>query len=220
MSARSMLWKAFSGLALIVLMAGCAAPTPMPTPTAMPTIDPKPTFDAIATQSAATVIADLTLNAPTATPVIPTSTPEPTSTPAPTNTPAPTSTPTREFIPWTATPTATQPAFGCTITGVSPSSSDKIKVDQDFDAKWTLKNTGTETWRSDNTDVRFADGTKLHDGGDLRDLPSDVAPNGTTTITIDMKAPSGDGTYTTSWVVALEDGSECTLGLKINVSKD
>jgi hypothetical protein len=220
MTVKNMVWKTMSTLALIVLLAGCAAPTALPpTPTALPTIDTRPTFEAIATQSAATVIADLTLNAPTATPVPPTETPAPTATQGPTNTPVPTSTPTRVFIPWTATPTATQAAYACSVTAVSPSSTDTIKVDQDFDAKWTLKNTGTSTWLAGNTDIAFVDGTKMHTIGDLKDLTEDVAPNGTTSVTIDMKAPSGDGTFKTSWAVRLEGGVSCALNLTINVSK-
>jgi len=207
-----------AGLIAAVILAGCS-PAPTPSPTAVPTIDPQPTFNAIATQAVQTMVADLTLNAPTATPVTPTATPAPTETPAPTNTPAPTETPTRVFIPWTATPTATQAAYACTVTGVSPTTSDTIKVDQDFDAKWSLKNTGTKTWIAGNTDIGFIDGTKFQTSGDLFDLSSDVAPNGTYTVVIDMKAPSSDGTYSAQWGIFLEDGSVCTLNLKINVSK-
>lgn len=206
------------GLILALTLAGCS-PAPTPLPTAVPTIDPQPTFNAIITQAVQTMAAELTLNAPTATPVIPTDTPAPTETPAPTNTPAPTETPTRVFIPWTATPTATQAAYACTVTGVSPTTSDTIKVDQDFDAKWSLKNTGTQTWYAGNTDIAYIDGTKFQTSGDLKDLSSDVAPNGTYTVVIDMKAPSSDGTYSATWGIFLEDGSVCTLNLKINVTQ-
>jgi hypothetical protein len=220
MASKSRVWT-FLALALLALaLAACsAAPTALPTPTQAPTIDPQPTFDAIATQSAQTVVANLTLSAPTATPVPPTETPAPTPTTGPTNTPAPTATATRVFIPWTATPSATAVVYGCTVTDVSPKSTDTIKVDQDFDAKWTLKNTGSETWISSNSDFRFTGGTKLHQGGDLVDLKSDVAPNGTYTLTMDMRAPAGDGTYKTSWELVLGDGSVCALNMTINVTK-
>lgn len=207
-----------AGIILAASLAGCS-PAPTPSPTAIPTIDPQPTFNAIATQAVQTMAADMTLNAPTATPIIPTDTPAPTNTLAPTNTPAPSETPTRVFIPWTATPTATQAAYTCTVTGFSPTTSDTIKVDQDFDAKWSLKNTGTKTWQAGNTDIGYIDGTKFQTSGDLFDLGSDVVPNGTYTVTIDMKAPSSDGSYSARWGVFLEDGSVCTLNLTINVSK-
>lgn len=216
-----MVWKMLSVLVLTALLAGCGAPTTVvvPTSTPIPTIDPLPTFNAVSTQAAQTVVAELTKNAPTATPIIPTETPAPTNTPAPTETPAPTSTATRVFIPWTQTPTATVAAYGCTVTSVSPKSSDTIKVDQDFDASWTVKNTGTQTWVSGNVDILFGSGTKMQTSGDAFDLQHDVAPNGTYTFTVDMKAPSNDGSYSTSWGIHLEDGSVCTMSLNISVSK-
>jgi hypothetical protein len=220
MYSKPMVWRILGGLLLVAVLAGCGiAPTATATSTPVPTVDTKPTFDAVSTQAAQTVIANLTLNAPTATPVTPTNTPAPTNTPVPTETPAPTSTATRAFIPWTQTPTPTQAAYACTVTDVSPKSSDTIKVDQDFDGKWSLKNTGTKTWLAGNTDIRYSSGTKFQQGGDLVDLNSDVAPNGTYTVTIDMKAPSSDGTYNTSWGLVLEDGTVCALNLTINVSK-
>ncbi len=227
---KSIAWKILPKLLPLLLaaavLAGCGAgPTVAPTFTQAPTTDPRPTFDAIASQAAQTVIAELTVNAPpTNTPVPPTETPvPPTATPAVTDTPAPTSTPTRVFIPWTLTPTATQPAYGCTVTNVTPKSSDTIKVDQEFDAAWTVQNTGTQPWLAGNTDIAFVGGAALHDrpsdSSDLRDLTSDVAPNGTYTVTIDMQAPSGDGTHTTSWAIQLEGGATCQLNLTINVTR-
>ena len=205
---------------IVVVLTGCSA-APSATPTPVPTIDLKPTFDAVAAQAVQTMIANLTLNAPTATPIVPTDTPAPTMTvpPLPSNTPAPSATPTRVFIPWTKTPTATQPVYNCTVTNVSPTTKDTITVDQDFDGKWTVKNSGVKTWYSDNTDIRFVEGTELQESGDLVDLESDVAPNGTYTIVVDMKAPSSDGTYTTSWGIYLEDGTVCPLTITINVTK-
>jgi len=218
MYSKTMVWKILSGLIVIAALAGCAAPTAMPTSTPVPTVDPQPTFNAVSTQAVQTAMADLTLSAPTATPVTPTSMATATNTPAPSETPTLTSTATREFIPWTKTPTPTQAAFSCAVTNVSPKSSDTVKVDADFDGSWTVKNTGTETWNAGNTDIRYSDGTKFQTSGDLQDLANDVAPNGTYTITIDMKAPSSNGTYTTTWGVYLEDGSVCPLNLTINVS--
>jgi hypothetical protein len=221
MHSKPMVWKIMLGWILAAILVSCSA-APTATPTSVPTVDPKPTFDAISTQAVQTMAANLTLNAPTATPIPPTDTPAPTATntiPAPTNTPAPTETPTRVFIPWTKTPTATQPVYNCTVTDVSPKSSDTITVDQEFDAKWSLKNSGVNTWSADNADFRYIDGTKLQSKSDLYDLSSDVAPNGTYTVTVDMKAPSSDGTYSTSWGLYLEDGTVCKLSLTINVTK-
>jgi hypothetical protein len=218
MYSKSMMGKILQVL-IVVVLTGCSA-APSATPTPVPTIDLKPTFDAVAAQAVQTMIANLTLNAPTATPIIPTDTPAPTVTVPllPTDTPAPSATPTRVFIPWTKTPTATQPVYNCTVTSVSPTTKDTITVDKDFDGKWTVKNSGVKTWYSDNTDIRFVEGTELQESGDLVDLDSDVAPNGTYTIVVDMKAPSSDGTYTTTWGIYLEDGTVCPLTITINVT--
>jgi hypothetical protein len=219
MSAKLQIVKLFGGVMLIAFLAGCSAATPTAMPTAVPTIDPKPTFDAISTRAVETAIAGMTQNAPTATSVPPTDTPPPTPTVGPSNTPAPTATSTQVFIPWTKTPTATQPVYSCTVTNVSPKSSDTVKVDADFDGSWTLKNTGTSAWSAGNIDIRYVDGTKFQTSGDLYDLSSDVAPNGTYTVTVDMKAPSGDGTYTAKWGLYMDGGYLCQFTMNINVSK-
>ena len=222
MFAKTKVWNLISVLAIAAALVGCsAAPTLTPTPTPLPTIDPKPTFDAISTQAAATVVANLTLTAPTVTPVTPTATTPPTNTPAPTDsdTPTVTATATKVFIPWTKTPTAEPVQYSCQVTSVSPKSSDTLKVDQDFDGKWTIKNTGTKTWDSGYSDFKFLSGTALHTGSALVDMTSDVAPNGTYTVTIDMKTPSGDGTFKTTWGLSMSEGTTCNLSLTINVTK-
>lgn len=220
MYSKTLVWNFLLVLTLAAALAGCGAAPEVATPTSTtaPTVDPKPTFDAVSTQAAQTVIANLTLNAPTFTPVVPTETLAPTNTPAPTDTPAPTVTNTRVFIPWTHTPTPTQPAYGCMVTSVSPEPGATKKVDEEFDGKWTVKNTGTETWNSGNVDIKFSDGTRFQTSADAFDLEHDVAPNGTYTFTVDMKAPSNDGSYSASWGIYLEDGSVCTLNLRINVT--
>lgn len=138
MFAKSFMRTMLGGAILMMFIAGCSA-EPTATPTPVPTIDPQPTYDVVSTQAVATAFTDLTLNAPTATLIPPTDTPQPTFTPGPTNTPEATVTATPVFIPWTKTPTATLPVYGCTVTNVSPKSSDTIKVNQDFDGTWTLK---------------------------------------------------------------------------------
>jgi hypothetical protein len=210
-------WKILSGLLLVALLAGCAAaptaaPTALPTSTTMPTIDIQPTFAAVSTQAVATAFANLTQNAPTAT-----FTPAATQTPAVTSTFTPT--PTRVFIPWTQTPTPTQAAFTCTVTGVSPNSGATLKVDQDFDGKWTVKNSGTKTWTAAVADFRYISGDKFQQSADIVDLGSNVAPNGSFTVTVDMKAPSSDGDYATTWGLFLDDGSVCELSMNIHVTK-
>ena len=218
MSVKTKVWALITGWFLLASLAGCG-PAPTAPPTPIPTIDPKPTFEAISTQAAQTVIANLTLTAPTTTPIPPTATQAPTFTPAPTETPAPTVTATRVFIPWTKTPTTAPPEYSCLIVSVSPKSTDTIKVDTAFDGSWSLKNNGTKAWTADSSDFRYVSGDKLQSKSDLYDLKSDVAPNGTYTVTVDMKTPSGDGTFTTTWGLVMNDGSICNLTMTFNVTK-
>ena len=205
-------------LAVLTALAGCG-PAPTASPTLIPTIDPRPTFEAISTHAAQTVIANLTLTAPTATPVPPTATTSPTFTLAPSDTPAPSATATRVFIPWTKTPTTAPPEYNCLVLSVSPASGETLKVDTAFDGSWSLKNNGTKAWTADSFDFKYISGDKLQTKGDLYDLKSDVAPNGTYTVTVDMKTPTGDGTFTTTWGLVTSDGTVCSLSMTINVTK-
>jgi hypothetical protein len=214
-------WREIAALLLAALLFGCSpTPTLSPTSTPQPTIDVKPTMEAVATQAIQTAVANMTLSAPSATPVIPTNTSAPTNTPAPTDTPAPTNTATHVFIPWTKTPTPTEAAYACSVISVYPTTSDTIKVNQDFDGKWTVKNIGVKTWLADNVDIHFVSGDHLQKRTDLVDMTSDVAPDGTYTVVVDMKPPADrDGTFSTTWAIALEDGTTCTLNMKIKVTK-
>lgn len=213
-----------AAVVLVSILTGCSlAATPTPV---TPTVNPQPTFDAIQTQAVATAVAGMTLNAPTATPVTPTATLAPTNTPAPTDTPLPpteTATPTRVFIPWTKTPTAAPLAYNCTVTAVKhlvgTSSVNSVAVNTVFDTVWSLKNSGTQTWDHSNLDIVYSSGDKLQTKGDLYDMPHDVAPNGTLDVTVDMKSPANDGTYTTAWAIHFPDGTDCTLSTSINVTK-
>ena len=217
---------------LVTILAGCtnatATPTSSPTSIQQPTTIQQATFDLLRTQAAQTVVANLTQNAPTNTPVLPTATPVPTSTPAPTSTPLPTNTPlpptslpTATFVPWTSTPyyTATSTAYNCTITSVTPKTTDTLKAGQDFDGNWVVKNTGTSGWLMVDTDFKYVSGTKFQTKGDLFDFKSDVAVGASYTVIVDMLAPTDAGTYLASWAIVRSNQTICTLNLTVVVVK-
>lgn len=219
MFGKTKIWIAVASTLLIFVLAGCTGAEP----SLEPTIDTQPTFALIQTQAAQTVVAEMTLNAPT-----PTETPAATETPAPTNTPEATpteaATPTPEptatntFIPWTATPTATTPPLACSIEEQSPAFGADLKPGADFDGRWVIKNTGTETWQADTLDFKFISGEKFHTGGaDLLDLERDVVIQGTYTFVLDMLAPNNDGRYTTNWALVRGGETICALSLTIDV---
>lgn len=226
MSVKQMVWRLLVVLTLAGLLAGCSSPTATVAPTVAPTaaataaatVDLQPTFNAIKTQSAATIIANLTQNAPSATSVTPataTKPPLPTATPAPSSTPLPraTATATAVLIPWTLVPT--QAAYSCIVTDYSPKTTVSYPPSSNFDVQWVVKNTGTQRWLASETDFRYVDGEKMQKKGDIVDLKTDVAPNESYTVGIDMVAPTATGTYRITWQLTYGKVSICSMNLSV-----
>jgi len=169
------------------------------------------TLDAARTQAVATAYAALTQEAllhPTATPTLP-----------PTATPAPTNTPTVYYVPPTVaapTATATQSAYSCTVTSVSPAAKTEFSAGADFDAKWTIKNTGTQTWKVDDADFRYVSGDKMQER-DLYDLSKNVATGESVDVIVDMTSPSSAGTYKTTWALVQNGVTVCSMSVEIVV---
>jgi hypothetical protein len=191
-----------------------------------PTEDISPYF----TQAALTVFAQITETAlaePTETPVPPTETPVPSATPTATATatlkPAaayvwvPTALPSN--TPSSATPTtaATASPFSCSISSQAISNGQTFKVNEEFDASWTIKNTGTSAWDMSDIDYRYVSGTSLHKFSGAYDLPSTVASGGSITLIVDMVAPASAAYYETFWGLSKASNTFCTLPVKINV---
>lgn len=113
--------------------------------------------------------------------------------------------------------TVTVPVTGgaCQVISVTPGTA--MPTGADFDAVWTVKNTGTRAWDLSSVDYKFAGGSKLHTRADRYDLPQTVKPGETARIIVDMRSPSTAGLYTTSW--ALVEGSQtlCNLSLSLRV---
>lgn len=218
MKSNLMALRILGGLLLIAALAGCGSPASTPTPA--PTVDLQPTISAIQTQAVSTMIVNLTRSAPTVTPTL-AATPTPastaTSTPAPTNTPLPSPTATATFKPWTLTPSATLSPYRCTITEFSPALNTSFDANTDFDARWTIKNTGDQPLLANEVDIVYVSGTKLQESGSGIDLKSDIAVGGTFTAVIDMRSPAGSGTYSTIWAVTRGSDTLCTMGLTIVV---
>lgn len=208
MSNRKLLFKIIVGVVLVTALMGCASPTP--TPTLAPTVNIQQTLNAVKTHTAATVIADLTKNAPTATkttaPKIPTNTARPTITLKATNTLLPL---------WTKTPT--QPSGSCTVTESSPKPDEVIAPSGNFDGKWVVKNVGDGKWLANESDIRYASGTKFQTSGDVIDLKNDVDEEESYTVIVDMVAPATAGTYVTTWVIYRGGQVICSMPLSIKV---
>jgi hypothetical protein len=202
---------------LFVVLA-CALPG-LPSPVASnPTSDP----GLIQTVVVATAGAAQTLTAL----VQPSPTDTPTSTLAPSSTPTdtPTATPTVIFILPTATnpPTATQlfvtqsAGASCQLVAQSPANDTAYEPRARFNAEWTIRNTGSETWQSSNIDFFHSGGRDMHDS-DIVDLPNNVRADAQVTLEVEMRAPGDSGTYTSTWTLGTRRDALCTVSVRIIV---
>ena len=171
----------------------------------------------ISTQMATleTLIAQLTVDAQNSPTNEPTQTATMTSTSLPTMTqaPLPIVIPTLILAP---TKSPTPPAYRCEI--LSQSSYKKTFVpNEDFDARWTVKNTGTSNWDASIFDYQHLSGEMMDKRGDIFDLPSTIEPGKQFNILVDMKAPSQPGRYITIWGVTSGSLVACSMDLVVFV---
>lgn len=218
----------FSVLSLLALaLAACGPVATAPTASA-PTADSaamQATSDALNTQVAAAVSGALTstalANPPTATPEPPTetSTAIPSLTPVPaTSTPVPTIfVPTATRIVVLPSLTPTQGKYQCVVTAQSPAQWGVITPGNDFDARWTVKNVGTQDWLSGEVDFYYIDGQAMQKRGDKFDLAKGVDTGKSVDIVVDMTAPRTNGYYTTTWGMSFNGTLMCTMKVEITV---
>jgi hypothetical protein len=210
------------------LLAGCAGAGAAPT--SAPTIDVKPTMDAVSTKAVETVVAQFTKDAPAAVQVPPTAAPvvaEATATTA--VEPSPTAIPptaTMIVVPPTPTVPPAAPASGvvatavpptCSIVDRSPAPAAQFAAFEDFDGRWVVKNTSGKVWHSQETDIKYLYGNKVHLGADVLDLASDLQSGEKVTITIDFKAPATTGHYSSTWGIYSVGKLVCTLSVYFDV---
>jgi hypothetical protein len=122
----------------------------------------------------------------------------PTSTPVP-----PTEAISTPETPPTETSAPLSAAPGCTVSArlasENPPDNVLLKPGEDFLKTWTLQNTGTCTW---DTSYKL-----VYMSGDLMEalvsysLPEAVAPNNNTNISIFLRAPATEGTFTGYWKI-------------------
>ena len=225
-----------SMLLLLLGLAGCSSSTGAvnlvtQTPYVIViTLSPTADMGGFETQVAATIYAGLTETAsamPTETPLPPTDTPEPSSTPTKTATPTKT-TVSNNWVPqnpqWYPpappqgpTASSSSSAWRCSITYQLVGYNEVFGTYEDFDAKWTIKNTGTAYWDSGAVDYFYSSGTEMHKYADRYDLPATVSPGYSITLTVDMQAPGSEGSYSTYWTLSGDSGTFCTLPVHIRV---
>jgi hypothetical protein len=111
--------------------------------------------------------------------------------------------------------------YSCQLTAQTPADWTVMGRRNIFDAKWTLKNTGTKVWGIHGVDVKFRGGfpvgTKFHTGRDLFDLPKQVGPGQKITLVMDMTAPKNSGNYVDNWGLYLGNLVFCKFYIAITV---
>ena len=143
----------------------------------------------------------------------------PSSTPLPTNTSfilptaTDTLTPTATFTE-TPTVTPTNSAYQCIVTRSLPLPGTEYSPGGEFDGRWTLENTGTETWEA-SVDMIYISGAKFTNNVDAVDLDKTVAPGESYEVIVDMFAPPDVGTYETTWALRKDDLHFCQVTLRI-----
>ncbi len=187
---------------------------PQPTPPAPGAVD---TIVAETAAAAATQTAAATLST-----VLPTLTPSFTPVPSKTPSPTPSITPTFLFIlptfTRTSTPITPTTDYACQLTAQSPANKTTMAPKQEFQADWTVKNTGINRWDANGVDFVYLSGDKLSKlmGADL---PKSIATGESISLTISMTAPKASGTYKTVWTLQANKTQFCRLSLTIVVSK-
>jgi hypothetical protein len=225
------------GMSILGLCLNACSVTTIPTITPTPyiiviTLSPTTDMGIYETQVAETIYVGLTETAlaqPSATPLPPSATPEPSSTSTPAATMTQTSSNNYWVLPqnnqWnppvppkeTLSSSSSDEEWRCSITYQLVGNNAVYGTYEDFDARWTVKNTGTATWDAGSVDYYYKSGTAMHKHNDGYDLPESVSPGESITLVVDMQAPGSEGTYETYWALSGDDGSFCNLPVRIKV---
>jgi hypothetical protein len=106
----------------------------------------------------------------------------------------------------------------CTV--INTRSLPTMRPGQDFDAVWTIKNTGNYDWEAGTVNYRFYSGARIHKYESSYHIPSALVRGNTHTIMIDMKAPDTLGWHSVTWEVIQDTRSLCRMGILIFVKGD
>jgi hypothetical protein len=196
-------------LGIIIIISGCATPTPM---------EPTPDANMIFTQAAQTVQAQLTRTAlamPTSTP---TATLEPTATELPVE---PTATSEAAEQPTSVSTAVTNPTLSTApnpnkmefIADVTIPDDTVIAAGTKFIKTWKVKNVGSTTW-TENYKIRHWAGDRLGAASVIL-LGKEAAPNQEIEISIEFTAPLTQGEYMSMWI--LSDKDEANFGVPFYV---
>ena len=110
------------------------------------------------------------------------------------------------FVIPSLTPTATliPPKYSCSVVTNKPTTNQPMNGGQDFDIKWTIKNTGTAGWY-DALDLKYYSGESMATTkrAEIKKL---LKPGETYVMVLDAKAPKSKGPHFMAWMV---EGGMC-----------
>lgn len=89
-------------------------------------------------------------------------------------------------------------AYACRLVSQSPVDGQVMKPLEPFDGRWTLKNTGTATWTTDEFQFFLRQGEKF-EAADGSFISEEVEPGDSYTFVVDMIAPFNPGFYVSEW---------------------
>ena len=110
-------------------------------------------------------------------------------------------------------------SYACTLLSQTPADWTVMKKRQYFDAKWTVRNTGSKTWPKNGVEFRYVSGTKMQTNGNVYHLKASVGVGNKVTLIADMNAPKNYGYYTANWGLYNGSYTFCVVSISIGVWK-
>ncbi len=145
-----------------------------------------------------------------------TETASPTASPTPSATPTTSPTPSQTSLSFLGYATSTASVVLCNnsiyVSDVTIADGTVLAPDEAFTKTWLLQNTGTCTWGEDYA-ITFASGAEMD--GSSTEIDETVSPGEEVYVSVDLIAPSSEGTYVGYWKMADSDGN--TFGTSVYV---
>ena len=127
------------------------------------------------------------------------------------------------YNPWkpTNTPTAVPQVSGnCSLLYSVPSYPAKFFPNQETDFTWAVRNDSGEAWTTDSFDIAFIRGTNMLKRKETTryDLPYDIYPGSSFSLTVDAIVPSSPGRYTMTFGVVENNMIVCSMDVMVDVA--
>ena len=122
--------------------------------------------------------------------------------------------------PTTEVPTTPPPANSCVLVSQEPVDGTTFAPSYGFGMTWELKNTGSQPWNQDSTDLVYVgaiNGQRLHQNYDLYDITATVQPGEDYTVNGSLITPATPGQYGEAWSIVSNGTTVCTFWVIVNV---